>query len=129
MEAIEAFFEGKLADSLLLVNGEKPMFVCDCIDNVDTKVELLAYCRKNSIRVISAFGAGGHMDPTKIRIADLADIIADPLGRAVRRGLASLGIRNGILCCYVTNPDHKSRQGLLPLTDEDRKELEKQAGL
>jgi tRNA A37 threonylcarbamoyladenosine dehydratase len=59
----------------------------DAIDNIGTKVELLAYCVQNNIKVFSSMGAGSKSDPTRIQIADLSATHYDPLARAVRQRL------------------------------------------
>ncbi len=59
----------------------------DAIDNIGTKVELLAYCVQNNIKVFSSMGAGAKADPTRIQIADLSATHYDPLARAVRQRL------------------------------------------
>ena len=59
----------------------------DAIDNIGTKVELLAYCVQNNIKVFSSMGAGAKSDPTRIQIADLSATHYDPLARAVRQRL------------------------------------------
>ena len=62
-------------------------FLADAIDNIGTKVELLAYCVQNNIKVFSSMGAGAKSDPTRIQIADLSATHYDPLARAVRQRL------------------------------------------
>jgi tRNA threonylcarbamoyladenosine dehydratase len=62
-------------------------FLPDAIDNIGTKVELLAYCVQNNIKVFSSMGAGAKADPTRIQIADLSATHYDPLARAVRQRL------------------------------------------
>jgi tRNA A37 threonylcarbamoyladenosine dehydratase len=61
--------------------------VADAIDNIGTKVELLAYCVRNNIKVFSSMGAGAKSDPTRIQIADISATHYDPLARAVRQRL------------------------------------------
>ncbi|CAL5228157.1 g11237 [Coccomyxa viridis] len=74
-----------------------PDFVLDAIDNIATKVALLAACKRRGIPVLCAAGAGAKADPTKVRIADLSESNVDPLARAVRHRLGrQLGIRGGI---------------------------------
>ncbi|XP_010553886.1 PREDICTED: tRNA threonylcarbamoyladenosine dehydratase [Tarenaya hassleriana] len=74
-----------------------PDFVLDCIDNIDTKVALLAACVRRGLKVLSATGAGARADPTRIRVADLRESINDPLSRAVRHRLKrDYGIEGGI---------------------------------
>ncbi|MBA2321950.1 MAG: hypothetical protein H0V89_12440, partial [Deltaproteobacteria bacterium] len=48
------------------------------------------------IRVISAMGAGGRLDPTRVRLGDLADTHTDPFARIVRDQLRQRGIGGGI---------------------------------
>lgn len=44
-------------------------WVVDAIDNLDTKVDLLAHCQKSNIRVFSSMGSGAKCDPTRVQIA------------------------------------------------------------
>ncbi|OMO56736.1 UBA/THIF-type NAD/FAD binding protein [Corchorus capsularis] len=74
-----------------------PDFVLDCIDNIDTKVSLLAACVRRNLKVLSATGAGARADPTRIRVADLRESTNDPLSRSVRHRLRKdYGIEGGI---------------------------------
>ena len=41
-------------------DGQKPDYVIDAIDNIDSKVALLRYCHSNSIPVISSMGEIGR---------------------------------------------------------------------
>lgn len=59
-------------------------YVIDAIDSAKTKAALIAYCKRNKIRIITIGGAGGQTDPTQIRIADLSKTIQDPLAAKVR---------------------------------------------
>ena len=56
----------------------------DCIDDVKTKAELLAFCVARNIRVLTSMGAGGKCDPTRLRIGTLGDCVKDPLAAKVR---------------------------------------------
>ena len=58
--------------------------VVDAIDSVTHKAALLAHCRRQKQWVICAGGAGGQMDPTRIRVADLSRTTQDPLLAKVR---------------------------------------------
>ena len=59
-------------------------YVIDAIDSVKTKAALIAYCKRNKIRLITTGGAGGQTDPSQIQIADLSKTIQDPLASKVR---------------------------------------------
>ncbi|KAK2968044.1 hypothetical protein RJ640_003778 [Escallonia rubra] len=89
-----------------------PDFVLDCIDNIDTKVALLAACVRRGLKVVSATGAGARADPTRIRVADLRESTNDPLSRAVRHRLRrDHGIEGGFPVVFSLE---KPKAKLLP---------------
>jgi tRNA A37 threonylcarbamoyladenosine dehydratase len=59
-------------------------YVVDAIDSLKAKAALLAYCRSHKIKVITMGGAGGQVDPTQIKVADLTKTIQDPLARKLK---------------------------------------------
>ena len=86
-------------------------YVIDAIDSVKTKAALIAYCKRNKIKVISVGGAGGQTDPTQIQIADLTKTIQDPLMSKVRSTLRkdyhfsqNPKRRFGVDCVFSTQP-------------------------
>ena len=58
--------------------------VVDCIDSVASKVALIAWCRRRRIPIVTAGGAGGQIDPTHIKVADLSKTTNDPLAAKAR---------------------------------------------
>lgn len=62
-------------------------YVIDAIDSIKAKVALLAYCKRNKIKIITVGGAGGQQDPTQIQVVDLAKTVQDPLAAKVRNEL------------------------------------------
>jgi len=68
-----------------------PDFVLDCIDDKETKVALLIFCKQQGLRVLSSLGAGGKADPTRLSIGDLSFVRHDPLGISIRQHLRKLG--------------------------------------
>jgi len=83
-EPLMLFYSGKTADEIL---GLRPDFVVDAIDNVTAKCHLIASCKERGLRLVTSTGASGRMDPTQIRVVDLAETKVDPLADAVRRAL------------------------------------------
>jgi tRNA A37 threonylcarbamoyladenosine dehydratase len=59
-------------------------YVIDAIDQVHTKAAMIGWCKAHSLPLITAGGAGGQIDPTRIVIGDLAQTIQDPLLARVR---------------------------------------------
>lgn len=94
----QRFFEAENAEELLAPGYD---CVVDAIDNVTAKIALLHACHQRGQRVVSAMGAGGRMDPTRIRVTDISRTEKDPLARVVRNELRALGVPSGIECCWT----------------------------
>jgi tRNA A37 threonylcarbamoyladenosine dehydratase len=82
VDGIEAFIE---ADNLAGLLGRGYDYVIDCIDGFRIKAALIAWCRRNKVRLITVGGAGGQTDPTRIRIADLSNTEHDALFSKTRK--------------------------------------------
>ncbi|GIU49863.1 tRNA cyclic N6-threonylcarbamoyladenosine(37) synthase TcdA [Shewanella sp. KT0246] len=59
-------------------------YVVDCIDAVKQKAALIAWCKRNKLKIVTVGGAGGQTDPTQIQLTDLAKTVQDPLLAKVR---------------------------------------------
>ncbi|WP_286942457.1 tRNA threonylcarbamoyladenosine dehydratase, partial [Acinetobacter sp. UBA6526] len=66
-----------------------PDIILDCIDDVKAKLALMLHCRFNKIPLIVSGGAGGKLDPLKIRVADLSKTEQDPMLAKLRAQLRS----------------------------------------
>ena len=62
-------------------------YVVDAIDQVRTKAAMIAWCVEKAIPIVTAGGAGGQLDPSRIEIADLSRTVQDPLLAKVRSRL------------------------------------------
>lgn len=58
--------------------------VIDCIDSINAKAALIAWCKRRKIQIITTGGAGGQIDPTQIQVCDLNRTHNDPLAANVR---------------------------------------------
>ncbi len=81
---IEDFVTPENVDSMLNRSFD---VVLDAIDNAKTKVAIAAYCRENKITLITTGGAGGRLNVTKLKVADLAEVQGDKLLAKVRHQL------------------------------------------
>ena len=61
--------------------------IIDCIDDAKAKMAIAAFCRMHSVPFVTTGGAGGRLDPTRIRQADLSLVTGDRLLAKVRNGL------------------------------------------
>lgn len=78
--------------------------VIDAIDTVAPKVALIAACVEQGADVVSAMGAGGRIDPSAVRFADISKTERCALARAVRKGLRERGIASGVMTVFSTEP-------------------------
>jgi tRNA A37 threonylcarbamoyladenosine dehydratase len=82
---VEAVFFTESTMERLLEPGYS--MVIDAIDATKHKCLLIAEARKRGLRLITCGGAGGCVDPARIKIQDLARTINDPLLLQVRKRL------------------------------------------
>ncbi len=74
-----------IADHLSVSHGYD--YVIDAIDSIKFKSEIIYFCKRNKIPVITTGGAGGINDPSMIKVADLSRTYNDPLAAKVRSRL------------------------------------------
>jgi tRNA A37 threonylcarbamoyladenosine dehydratase len=82
VHAIEEHLALDNLDTLLTGNYN---YIIDCVDGFRIKAALIAYCKRNRMRVITVGGAGGQIDPTRIQIADLSRTEHDALFSKTRQ--------------------------------------------
>lgn len=81
----------------VLDNGNKNCkydFVVDAIDVIGSKVNLIEYCVKNKINIISSMGFGNKMHPEMIEIAKIKNTSVCPMARTIRSILKKKKIIN-----------------------------------
>ncbi|WP_225721156.1 tRNA threonylcarbamoyladenosine dehydratase [Candidatus Vallotiella sp. (ex Adelges kitamiensis)] len=81
---VDDFIDSNNLDVLLDVRCN---FIVDAIDSVCAKTELIAWCIRRRVPIVTVGGAGGQLDPTRIHIDDLACTTQDPLLCKVRSRL------------------------------------------
>jgi tRNA A37 threonylcarbamoyladenosine dehydratase len=79
-------------------------YVVDCIDSLNCKVALVATGVERGIRVASSMGAGNKLDPTRVRLADIADTCQCTLASVMRKRLRKRGIASGVLTVFSDEP-------------------------
>ena len=98
IQSFDHFLEPQDIDQLL--TSEPFDFVLDCIDSVLPKITLLSTARKHKVKIYSSMGAGGKMDPSKIRVADLYQTKECKFAQQVRKQLKKIDKRKGIIAIY-----------------------------
>lgn len=107
VSCIEDFVTAENVTAML--GGGRFDVVIDAIDQARVKVAMIAYCRRNRQPIVVAGAAGGQVDPTQIRLADLSQTTQDPLLAKVRASLRKEHAfprqgKFGIPAVYSTEP-------------------------
>ncbi len=89
-------------------------YIVDAIDSVTPKLTFLTQAYKREIRIVSSMGAGGKMDPTKLKVVDISKTYNCPFAQQVRKNLKKAGIYKGIKAVFST--EEQIRESLI-LTD------------
>ena len=83
--------------------------IIDATDSISAKAAMIAYCKRNKIKIITIGGAGGQIDPRQVTSGDLAKTTQDPLAAKLRSVLRrdynfskNTQRRFGIECIYST---------------------------
>ena len=77
-----------------VLGNNKYDFVVDAIDVIGSKINLIEYCVKNNINIISSMGFGNKMHPEMIEIAKIKNTSVCPMARTIRSILKKKGITN-----------------------------------
>jgi len=82
VHAVEEFLT---ADNMETLLGGGFNYLIDCVDGFRIKAQLIAYCKRNKLKLVTVGGAGGQRDPTRIRVADLSRTEHDALLSKTRK--------------------------------------------
>jgi tRNA A37 threonylcarbamoyladenosine dehydratase len=74
--------------------------VLDAIDSLSSKTALIETAWRAGVPVYSSMGAGGRLDPTRLRVSDLMTTRVCPLARAVRTRLKRRGLGRGVTAVW-----------------------------
>lgn len=97
-----------------LLFSQRYDYVIDAIDSITPKITLITTCYQNNIPIISSMGAGGKLDPTRIRVTDISNTYNCKLAHYVRKRLHRQKIYKGVKAVFSSE---KAPAGSLMLTD------------
>ncbi|MCU0766249.1 MAG: tRNA threonylcarbamoyladenosine dehydratase [Gammaproteobacteria bacterium] len=101
------------ADNVAALLAGRHDAVIDAIDSLASKTALIEAAWRAGLPVYSSMGAGGRLDPTRLRVTDLVATQVCPLARAVRTRLRRRGVGRGVTAVWSDEPP------LPPLPPED----------
>lgn len=112
LKVVKEFLNPEKAYEIIL--AEEYDYIVDAIDSITPKLNLLIAAYRHKKRIISSGGAGGKLDPTKLKVADLSKTYNCVFVKTVRKRLKKEKIYKGIKVVFSTElPDKDS----LILTD------------
>ena len=100
LKKINEFLEPERMEEIL--TQEKFDYVLDCIDSLSPKRALIITCKRKKIKLVSAMGAGGKTDPSKVMVRDISKTNNCFLAKQIRKKLKKEQIHKGFRCVFST---------------------------
>ena len=75
------------AENMADILQVRPDIVVDCMDDTKAKIALAAWCKQQKLSLVMVGSAGGKLDATRIRLADLAQVHGDRMLAKIRNQL------------------------------------------
>jgi len=100
LKKINEFLEPERMEEIL--TQEKFDYVLDCIDSLSPKLALIITCKRKKIKLVSAMGAGGKTDPSKVMVKDISKTNNCFLAKQIRKKLKKEQIHKGFRCVFST---------------------------
>lgn len=100
LKKINEFLEPECMEEIL--TQEKFDYVLDCIDSLSPKLALIITCKRKKIKLVSAMGAGGKTDPSKVMVRDISKTNNCFLAKQIRKKLKKEQIHKGFRCVFST---------------------------
>ena len=98
LKKISEFLEPERMEEIL--TQEKFDYVLDCIDSLSPKLALIITCKRKKIKLVSAMGAGGKTDPSKVMVRDISKTNNCFLAKQIRKKLKKEQIHKGFRCVF-----------------------------
>ena len=100
LKKINEFLEPERMEEIL--TQEKFDYVLDCIDSLSPKLALIITCKRKKIKLVSAMGAGGKTNPSKVMVRDISKTNNCFLAKQIRKKLKKEQIHKGFRCVFST---------------------------
>ena len=109
LHIIKTFINPEAVETIL--DAAPYHYIIDAIDSITPKVTFLTGAVKRSIPIVSSMGAGGKLDPTQLKVADISKTIICPFAQQVRKNLKKVGIYKGFKAVY--SPEAPAKESLM----------------
>ena len=86
-------------------------YVVDAIDSISPKLYMIKTAYQLGHKIVSSMGAGGKVDPTRLRVSDISETYQCPLAQQIRKRLKNLGVKKGIKAVF--SPEVPVKESLM----------------
>ncbi|OJV56043.1 MAG: tRNA threonylcarbamoyladenosine dehydratase [Bacteroidetes bacterium 43-16] len=97
LTVIKEFITPEMVEKLM---EEKPDYFIDAIDSLTPKLTFIEIAYNSGIPFVSSMGAGGKLDPTKLKVTDISKTYNCPFAMKVRKRLKKKNIRKNVKVVY-----------------------------
>lgn len=104
LQVIQDFIVPGKIETLL---ASKPDYCIDAIDSITPKLFFIRQALAGNTPFVSSMGAGGKLDPTRIRVADISESYHCKLAYYIRKKLRKHGIHSGFKVAFSTELHNK----------------------
>ncbi|QCK14662.1 tRNA threonylcarbamoyladenosine dehydratase [Mangrovivirga cuniculi] len=112
LEIIDKFLEPEETNSI--VRNEKFDYIVDCIDSITPKINLIKAAIFTKTKIVSSMGAGGKLDPAKIKTASIWKTRQCNFARQIKKRLKKDDIYKNVRVVYSYD---ELKKDSLKLTD------------
>lgn len=97
-----------------LFENNRPDYIADAIDSITPKLTFIKKAYAENLPLVSSMGAGGRLDPTQLKIADISKTYNCTFAQQLRKNLKKEQIHKGIKVVFSAEAPLKES---LMLTD------------
>jgi len=102
-----------------LVSSEKYDYVVDAIDTLSPKIFLVYRALSAGLPLVSSMGAGGKLDPSQVKVCDIANTYNCRLACILRKRLRRLGVSRGFTAVF--SPEQVDKKTVIAVSGEQNK--------
>ncbi len=96
-------------------------YASDRIDTLSPKVFFIKACLDRKIPLVSSMGAGSKVDPTQVKVADIAESYNCKLAKYTRKYLHKFGIYKGVTAAVFSAEQRGEDAGLTMVGARNKK--------
>lgn len=85
-------------------------YIVDACDTVSTKMELIRFCIRKKIKLISSMGMGNKIDSSKLSIVEIQKTSYDPIAKTLRKMMKEEHIHQKIMVVSSIEPPQKKEK-------------------